>query len=99
GRARSRTAPDLGPRGTAMFGSNGPARVTVSPLKGAFAAQARPIILLVFGAGAMLVIVATVNVAGLQLTRTISRRRELAIRSAIGAGRSRVASHLLIENA
>jgi predicted permease len=97
GTARSRTAPDLGPRGTAMFGSNGPARVNVSPLKGALGAQSRPIILLVFGAGAMLAIVATVNVAGLQLTRTISRRRELAIRSAIGAGRSRVASHLLME--
>jgi predicted permease len=98
GTARSRSATDLGRQGTAMFGSNGPGRVSVAPLRGASGVAARPVVLLVFGAGALLVLVATVNVASLQLTRAAARRRELAIRSAIGAGPGRIARQILIEN-
>jgi predicted permease len=98
GTARSRSAADLGRRGTAMFGSNGPSHVSVTPLRGAFGVTARPVVLLVLGAGALLVLVATVNVASLQLTRAVARRRELAIRSAIGAGPGRLVRQMLLEN-
>ena len=48
---------------------------------------------------ALLFATAVANIAGMQLARSTSRRREVAIRSAIGASRGRSARQLLIENA
>ncbi|HEV2289150.1 MAG TPA: ABC transporter permease [Candidatus Acidoferrales bacterium] len=51
-----------------------------------------------FGGAALLLLVACVNVSGLTLARGLARRREMAIRSVLGAPRRKIAGHFLIES-
>lgn len=99
GTARARSAPDLGAVGVAVFGSAGPARVSVTPLLPALTADARPALWLLLAAAALLLATGVANVAGLQLANAAGRRREFAIRSAIGAGTIRTVRQLVIEHA
>jgi predicted permease len=52
---------------------------------------------ILFAAAAMLLMIAAVNVGSLLLARVVDRRRELAIRAAIGAGRGTIAAQLFAE--
>ncbi len=98
GTARGRFAADTGMTTMAIFGGSGPIEVTAQPLRDALTAEVRqPLIVLLAAVGLMFVAV-TVNVAGLQLARATTRRREIAIRASLGAGGARLARQLIVEN-
>ena len=72
--------------------------VRVTPLHERLAAPARPILLVLFGSVALLLLMSCVNVASLQLARGAARQKELAVRAALGAPRRRIAAQLLTES-
>ena len=71
--------------------------VDVFPLRDDLVRRARPALLMLFGAGLLVMLLAAANVTGLFVARTASRTKEIAVRQALGAGRMRLAGELAIE--
>ena len=70
-------------------------RTALAPLAGDQTDSVRPLFALVLGGVGFVMLIACVNVAGLLVVRSLARRRELAVRLALGASRPRLAAELI----
>jgi len=77
--------------------SNRDQGATVAPLSEIIVGDVKPILLLLLGGVGLLLLIACINVASLLLVRSETRRRELSVRRALGATRTRLIRQFVIE--
>jgi putative ABC transport system permease protein len=79
-------------------GANDQFGVELQPIRDVFVSDLRPEVLVLFGAAVFVLLIACANVANLFLMRGASRTKEIALRIAVGASRSRIIHQILVES-
>ncbi len=98
GTARARAARDPGTAALALFGSAEPPTITAMPALEVAIADVRPAIRVMVAAVVLLFATAIASVVVVQLARVARRRREMALRAALGASTARLARQWLTES-
>jgi putative ABC transport system permease protein len=82
----------------ALFGNNGSPGVTALPARDVMTAEVRPALLILLAAVVLLFLASTASLIVLQLSRVARRAREIAVRTAIGAGSARLIRQWIVES-